>query len=136
MSANVEEWLVSLLSSTHSSIQQLLLQSMDSDLPSLEELVLYQLTQVACISLHHQWTKDSEQVSIHVIILKGQLVCVCVCLNNSLIPHPNYFKFLVLVYLTACTLYIRGISGKKFFPVSSSKFLCFKEIFCLFLGSC
>ena len=78
MSANVEEWLVSLLSSTHSSIQQLLLQSMDSDLPSLEELVLYQLTQVACISLHHQWTKDSEQASIHVIILKGQLVCVCV----------------------------------------------------------
>ena len=78
MSANVEEWLVSLLSSTHSSIQQLLLQSMDSDLPSLEELVLYQLTQVACISLHHQWTKDSEQVSIHVhvFILKGQLVCV------------------------------------------------------------
>lgn len=78
MSANVEEWLVSLLSSTHSSIQQLLLQSMDSDLPSLEELVLYQLTQVACISLHHQWTKDSEQVNIHVhvFILKGQLVCV------------------------------------------------------------
>ena len=62
MTANVEDWLISLLSSIRSTIQQCLLQAMDNDLPSLEELVLYQLTQVASVSLHHQWTKDCEQV--------------------------------------------------------------------------
>ena len=105
MSANVEEWLVSLLSSTHSSIQQLLLQSMDSDLPSLEELVLYQLTQVACISLHHQWTKDSEQASIHVIILKGQLVCVCVLIITLFhIQAISNFIFTFFNDIINCTL--------------------------------
>ena len=58
--------MTSLLASTKTSIQQLLLQAMDSDLPSLEELVQYHITQVACVALHHQWTKDCEQVRLSV----------------------------------------------------------------------
>jgi dynein heavy chain len=60
MTNNIEDWLTNLLKSTHVSIRELLLRSMDNDMPSLEELIVYQLTQVACISMHHQWTKDNE----------------------------------------------------------------------------
>ena len=63
LSGCVEEWMSALLSSSKTTIQQLLLQAMDSDLPSLEELVLCHVTQVACVALHHHWTKDCEQVS-------------------------------------------------------------------------
>ena len=70
MEGEVEEWLIVLLNVIQSSIHQLILRSMDSDMLSLEELILYQLTQISCVSIHHQWTKDSEQVlSICIIVV-------------------------------------------------------------------
>ena len=62
LSGNMEEWLRKLLEVSHTSVYQLVLQALDSDLPILEELVCCQVTQVACVAIHHQWTKDCEQV--------------------------------------------------------------------------
>ena len=58
----MEEWLKKLLEVSHTSLYQLVLQALDSDLPVLEELVRCQVTQVSCVAIHHQWTRDCEQV--------------------------------------------------------------------------
>ena len=61
----MEEWLRKLLEVSHTSLYQLVLQALDSDLPVLEELVCYQVTQVSCVAIHHQWTRECEQVCGH-----------------------------------------------------------------------
>lgn len=67
-----------MLTASHTSLQQLILQALDSDLPVLEELVLCQVTQVACVAIHHQWTRDCEQVCacMGVVWCRGQSLVV------------------------------------------------------------
>jgi len=66
LSADVEVWISSLLSSLHSSLHQLLMAAIthEGSSFSLEECAHQSITQVANMALYFQWARECEQVRV------------------------------------------------------------------------